>query len=119
MLEGEFDSHSLIEAAGDLATAVATGSTAGSRHAQWVDLLRRCPVVLVAFDADEAGESASRWWLEHLPNAARWRPYYAKDVNGMATAGGDVRAWLAVGLRHAASCSAVPTHALVGRQDTF
>ena len=106
MLEGEFDTLSLVEAAGDLATAVATGSTAGSRRAQWVDLLRRCPVVLVAFDADEAGEGASRWWLEHLPNAVRWRPYYAKDVNGMATAGGDVRAWLAAGLRYAVSCSA-------------
>lgn len=98
LLEGEIDALSVIEACRDLATVVATGSTAGSRRAQWIDLLCRCPLVLVAFDADEAGEQASGWWLDRLPNAFRWRPYYAKDINGMLTAGGDVRAWLAAGL---------------------
>jgi hypothetical protein len=100
VLEGEIDALSVIEAGRDLANVVATGSTAGGRRAQWIDLLRRCPLLLVAFDADEAGEQASGWWLDRIPKAVRWRPYYAKDINGMLTAGGDVRAWLVAGINY-------------------
>lgn len=99
LLEGEFDAQTVVQAAPDLATAVATGSTCGSRGKQWIDLLRHCSMVLVAFDSDEAGEAASAYWMAALPNAIRWRPPYTKDVNDMAALGGDIRVWLAAGFR--------------------
>ncbi len=53
---------------------VATGSTSGSRRARWIAKLVRNSVVLVALDADDAGEKARRWWLSELDNAAYWCP---------------------------------------------
>jgi DNA primase len=98
LTEGEFDALAIRQAAGDLAIPVATGSTAGARRARWLAALALCSVVLVAFDADQAGEEAARYWLGVLPGARRWRPYYAKDADGMARAGGDLRAWVLAGL---------------------
>jgi len=63
----------------------------------WLARLALCSVVLVAYDADAAGEAASGYWLEILDNARRWRPYW-EDVNAMAQAGTDVRAWVAAGV---------------------
>jgi hypothetical protein len=53
--------------------------------------------VLVAYDADAAGEAAAGYWLETLNNAHQWRPYW-EDANAMVQAGVDVRAWVAVGV---------------------
>jgi hypothetical protein len=50
--------------------------------ARWVARLALCPLVLVAFDADEAGEQVRRWWLETLDNGRYWRPYWG-DANAL------------------------------------
>lgn len=54
LVEGEFDALAVAQEASDLVVAVATGSTHGTRHLRWLRLLQAVPVVLVAFDGDEA-----------------------------------------------------------------
>ena len=106
IVEGEFDALAIWQDAGELVIPVATGSTGGARRARWLGALALCPAVLVAFDDDQpdpqtglrAGDSAAKYWLDVLGNARRWRAYYAKDPSGLATAGGDLRAWVAAGL---------------------
>ena len=95
--EGELDALTLHQAAGDLAAAVATGSTGGARRARWLARLALCSRVLIAFDADDAGDRGRRYWLQTLPNAATWRPYW-NDANAMAQGGADLRGWLSAGL---------------------
>ena len=97
ILEGELDALTVRQHAGDLVTPVATGSTGGARRVKWLSRLAACARVLVAFDSDPAGDEAAQYWLGALPNAARWRAPWGKDANGLATAGGDVRAWIAAG----------------------
>ena len=80
LVEGEIDALTIVQACGDEVAAVATGSTAGSRRGPWVAQLALAPIVLVAFDADTAGDGAAQWWLDILPHALRWRPPL-HDVN--------------------------------------
>jgi hypothetical protein len=98
LVEGELDALTVAQHAGDLVAAVATGSTAGARRARWLAPLARCGRVLVAFDGDDPGEAAARYWLNVLTGARRWRAYYGKDANGQAMAGGDLRGWVSAGL---------------------
>lgn len=97
LVEGEFDALAVSQEAGDLAAAVATGSTHGARHPRWQARLARASVVLVAYDDDEAGDTAAQWWLSALPRARRWRST-RHDVSEMRQAGEDIRAWVATGL---------------------
>lgn len=93
LVEGEFDALTVQQEAGDLVNVVATGSTDGARRPRWIALLAQARSVLVSFDADEPGEKGAAYWLDTLPNARRWRPYF-EDVNGMAQAGVSVRSWV-------------------------
>ena len=101
LVEGEFDALAVHQAAGDLCAAVAAGSTCGARAARWLYLLAAAPAVLVAFDADAAGDAASGWWLDKLPNARRLRPAGAKDPGEMRRE--RLRAWVAAGLGQTAA----------------
>ena len=92
LCEGEFDALAVAQEAGDLVTAVATGSTCGGRHRRWTRLLAAAPVVLVAYDADDAGEQAASWWLDALSGSRRLVP--VDDPAGMLKAGADVRSWV-------------------------
>lgn len=88
LVEGEIDALTIVQACGDTIAAVATGSTAGGRRGEWIAQLALAPVVLLAFDVDDAGrglgagDKAAAWWLHTLPNAVRWRPL-AHDVNSL------------------------------------
>jgi hypothetical protein len=67
----------------------------------WIARLALCPLVLVAFDAEEEkGDKAARYWLGVLDNAVRWRPYW-EDANAMAQDGVDVRGWIEAGVGQA------------------
>jgi DNA primase len=98
LVEGELDALTVNQEAWDVASAVATGSTGGGRALRWKVRLQRASTVLVAFDNDAPGEEASAWWLDALPNARRWRPYWG-DVNDLLTGGEDVAAWVRDGLQ--------------------
>lgn len=98
LLEGEIDCLTVLQVAGDVATAVATGGTTQARRPRWIAKLALASLVLVAFDSDQPGEKAAEYWLSVLPNARRWRPYWA-DVNQMAQDGADVREWVLAGIK--------------------
>lgn len=98
LVEGEIDALTICQYAGDVTTAAATGSTGGSRLARWIARLALAPVVLVAYDNEpNKGDKAAVYWIDALPNAKRWRPYWS-DANQMAQDGADLRAWVLAGL---------------------
>ena len=99
LLEGVFDALVVGQAAGDLITPVATLSTHGARRAKWLIALSLAKGVLVSFDADESGRSASEWWESRLQGARPWRPFFG-DPSDMWRVGGDelVRRWVLAGL---------------------
>jgi DNA primase len=107
LVEGEIDALTIVQACGEQAAAVATGSTGGGRRSAWVAKLALAPLVLLAFDADKfgadgspgAGDRAAAWWLGVLPNAQRWRPLL-HDVNSLPDPE-DVRGWVMCGLERA------------------
>jgi len=104
LVEGEFDALALASAliraqekTGNTKleriAPVATCGTTQSRVMRHVVALSTQKHVLVAFDAEDAGETASRWWLERLKNSRRLVPT-EHDVNDMVTSGRDMVAWL-------------------------
>jgi len=97
LVEGEFDKLALEQDARGAVAVVAAGSTSGARKPRWIGLLAQARLVLISFDADEAGEKASRYWLDILPSARRWRPYW-NDLNDMLQDGASLAAWLEGGL---------------------
>ena len=102
LLEGVFDALTIDQEV-EVATAVATGSTSGARASKWRVLLSICGNVLVAFDSGQAGEDASEYWVEALPNAFRWRPH-DHDANELYLSGGDLEDWVQRGIT-ASRCS--------------
>ncbi len=93
LVEGEFDALSLAQECGDLAAVVAAGTTQGSHTPRWIARLECQECVLLAFDAEESGDTAAQWWLKRLSNGERYRPWW-KDVNQMLQDGADLRQWL-------------------------
>lgn len=98
LVEGELDALSLEQTAGDLVVPAATGSVTGARRARWIATLAIAPLVLIAFDADQAGDEARQYWLRVLPNSQYWRPFWG-DANAMHQ-GDSIREWVLAGLRH-------------------
>jgi len=97
MTEGELDALSVAQECGDRVAVVATGTTQGSHTPRWMAMLAQQAHVLIAFDAENTGDRAARWWMERLEHATRLRPWW-KDVNQMLQDGADLREWLAMGL---------------------
>lgn len=89
LVEGEFDALSIAQEAGHYVSPVATGSTEGAHTARWIAALAQKDMVLVAFDAEEKGDKAAKWWLDRLENAHRIRPWW-KDANQMLQDGVDL-----------------------------
>ena len=96
LVEGPFDAMAVSQAAGDLCGVVASG-TSGARRVRWLGKLAQASEVLVSLDADAPGDHAAEYWTSALPNARRWRPYYA-DPAQMLQDGQDVRGWVVAGI---------------------
>ena len=98
LCEGEIDALSVWEATEGAYAAVATGGTSGARLVQWQARIAMASIVLVAFDADEAGDEKARWWMDRLSNAKRARPLQ-QDVNEMLVKRDNVLEWIEEELR--------------------
>ena len=61
LVEGCIYALAIVQEAGDLIAVVAAGSTTGGRLERWIGRLDLSSCVLVAFDADKAGEGAAAW----------------------------------------------------------
>ncbi len=94
ILESELDALTICQ---ESCTGVATGSTNGARRVKWIARMAAASIVLVTYDNDNAGNQAAAYWLDVLPNAKRWRPYW-NDANQMQQDGANVGAWIATGL---------------------
>lgn len=95
LTEGEIDALSVsIGFKHHRVVPVATGGTTGARLIQWRALLSVAHTVLVAFDADDKGETAAQFWLENLPNAKRLKPHLANDVNEMLVKEISIKTWI-------------------------
>jgi hypothetical protein len=93
LTEAPLDALSIAQECGDLVNVVATsGVSCGQNHAN-LARLALMPLVLVAFDADQAGDKEAKWWIDRLPNARRLRPFL-HDVNDMLVENWDVRVWV-------------------------
>jgi DNA primase len=97
MVEGEFDcmllDYELIRSRAYEYSVVATGSASGARLLQWLTLLGLVRKVLLAFDADCAGDTAANWWSQYLSNSTRLKPT-KKDITEMWQAGEDLVSWV-------------------------
>ncbi|HEY5005959.1 MAG TPA: CHC2 zinc finger domain-containing protein [Ktedonobacteraceae bacterium] len=98
LVEGEFDALSIAQQVGDTIAVVASGSTEGAHPLLWQAHLAMASHVLVAFDADDAGDKAAQWWLQRLDNARRWRPCW-EDSNSLLQHDFALRTWVELGLR--------------------
>jgi Toprim-like len=97
IVEGVLDALAVLQEAGDLIAVVAAGTTSG-RLERWIGRLDLVSAVLIALDADQAGDTASDWWLKSLgPQARRWRPFW-DDPAAMLQDGADLRTWVREGL---------------------
>ena len=97
MVEGELDALAVAQVAGDVVTAIATGSTCGARRQRWVRLLAKAPIVLVAFDDDKPGDDAADWWLDAIPGSRRAVP--EGDPADMLESRAGLRKWISNVLR--------------------
>lgn len=98
LVEGPLDALAVAQAAGDVVQVAATGAT-GCRAVHWI-MRFAAPLVLIAHDADDAGETAAAYWTDALqPAAHRWQPTL-HDPAEMLQQGGAalVRAWVCAGL---------------------
>jgi DNA primase len=96
LVESVLDALSIYQVAGDLMVPLAAGSTTHCRKLPWIMATAVPELLLVAFDADDAGDRAASWWLE-MRNARRWRPAGGKDANDLLRAG-TLRAWIEEGI---------------------
>lgn len=96
LCEAALDALAVQQEAGDLITAVATGTT-GARAARWIAPLSAARARLLSFDADAGGDNPLTYWRSVFPDAKEWRPYY-DDPAAMLQSGGDLRAWVEHGL---------------------
>lgn len=95
MVEGEFDAIILKQAVcNPRIVAMATGGTGGARLLKYIALLSLASKVILAFDADVAGDDVSKYWMDALNNAVRKRPVGGKDINDMYLAGVNLNLWL-------------------------
>jgi hypothetical protein len=97
LVEAPLDALSIAQEAGDLLAVVAAGTSWG-RLERWIGRLSLASIVLLGFDADDAGETAAAWWQKTLGLwAKRWRPLW-DDPNTLLRAGVDLRTWIREGL---------------------
>lgn len=96
MFEGEFDAMLAQQHAPAAVACVTFGSESKAPSLRWCVALRGLPVV-VAYDADEAGERGAARWLAALKGSTRARVPTGKDVTDLWRAGGDaaLSSWLA------------------------
>jgi hypothetical protein len=100
LVESELDALAFIantgigKTIGSPVVPVAIGSASGGRLLRCLAEVNLAHKVILAFDADPAGDTAAMWWSENLTTqTVRLRPT-RKDVTDMAVAGDDLNGWI-------------------------
>lgn len=98
IVESELDGILVSQEAGDLAGAVALGSSSSKPDDRATKVLKAAAWVLNAIDFDRAGAQARHWWDERLPDSRRWPVPKGKDPGEAYQGGVDIRSWIRAGL---------------------
>ncbi|EFL50929.1 zinc finger CHC2-family protein [Solidesulfovibrio fructosivorans JJ]] len=101
VVESELDGLLLAQEAGDMVNVLALGSASLRPDAEAHARLESAPFILVALDADDAGDKAAwTWWATHYPpeKIRVWPVPEGKDPTDAWRAGWDLRAWIEGGL---------------------
>jgi hypothetical protein len=96
--EDALSALSVYQECGDLVNVVATGGAECGLLTRWIARLACMPVVLIALDADAAGDRYAVEWVRRLRNARRLRPLL-KDANDMLMGSWNLREWVLSGLK--------------------
>ena len=99
--EGEFDSLLIRQEAGDVVQAITLGSASDRPTSNILGALVSCPVVLLGFDADPAGDKAAADWRDLIQRAKRSPPPVGKDWTEVHKAGRNLRSIFKAELRKA------------------
>jgi DNA primase len=98
-VEAGLDAILIAQDASGLDTgAVTTWNASAKPDAVTCELLANSMRIVVALDADDAGEKGSEWWTQTFRQARRLVPVGGKDPGEMFAAGRDIRTWLLDGL---------------------
>lgn len=101
IVEAELDALA-VAAAHPEVLVIALGTVAAGVDPETDALLRACPAILVALDADPgegaAGPAAVGKWRQRYRQARFWPPPEGKDAGEYAMAGGRVHDWIEAGL---------------------
>jgi DNA primase len=101
LVESVLDALAVAQEARDICTPIATGTT-GARTPLWMQRIVLAPLVLISYDADEAGGEARRFWKSALPMSGQiWLPW-AEDHAEMLRQGHDLLEWVSQGIGSAA-----------------
>lgn len=98
LLEGELDVMTVHQEARDLITPVGVGGSTQCRDIYWISRLVVPPLLLLTFNADDAGNAAISYWRSAIgERSMAWLPPL-KDPNDMLQAGLDIRGWVQAGI---------------------
>jgi DNA primase len=106
--EGEFDALLAHQEAGDLLSAVTLGSAGASLADRWLLDLVAVPLVLVAYDLDQAGAKGAARLKALSQRVHVVRVPWGKDITEYHVQGGDVFTWLSQELRRVRQTTLVP-----------
>lgn len=101
VLESEFDALLIQQFVSDLCCSIAVGGATKRPDQACHRLLVKAPLILFAFDTDDAGAIAYRWWGKIYPNLRIWLPPKGKSPGDAFKEGIDLRKWIEIGLEEA------------------
>ena len=96
--EAELDAIACAEAAGDICSAAAVGSSSTKPDAVSTAEMKKALCILGALDFDAAGTKGFKWWKAEFPRTRRWPVPEGKDPGEAFAKGINLRAWILSGL---------------------
>jgi|GEM_PF-1644283 len=99
LVEGEFDALLGRQEAGDIINVTTLGSASSRPDADAIRSLLGSPLILLAYDRDEAGDKAISYWQKLTKRTRRAGLPAGKDITEFFQKGGDIRGWIEAQLR--------------------
>ncbi|MGL1931730.1 MAG: CHC2 zinc finger domain-containing protein [Desulfotalea sp.] len=107
IVEAELDALAMAFAHQEI-DVTSLGSLSAGVHPSLFKYIQQSPVALVSLDAEEKSKDAINNWLGTFRHAKCWPTLEGKDVGEYFKAGGDLHAWLELGLPTVAGSSLKP-----------
>jgi hypothetical protein len=98
VVEAELDAVACADAAGDICSAAAVGSSSTKPDEAATAVMKGALCILNALDFDAAGRKAFGWWRQEFSRVKRWPVPEGKDPGEAFEKGINLRAWILAGL---------------------